>query len=891
MRRSRRRKRAEEIQAELEYHIERRARMLMRSGLSPDAARAEARRRLGDPQRIEEDCMRTWERHWWRKAVLHWLDDAVRDVALAFRGFRRRPALATGVVLTLALAIGAATSVFSVVNGVLVRPLPYPDDDGLYSVWTRYLPATGLEQQFFTVSGPELVDYGNMTRAMSGVAGYRSSTVNLAPDDGPPERLTAVEATANLFDVLEVQPAFGRGFAADDGLPDAECVTVMAHGLWRDRFGRDASVVGRDVHLNGRPCRVIGVMPAGFTFPDEVTRLWTAMYVDPTSGRGNHPYQGIARLAPDATLATAEAELDALRATWTAEYPEDAYALGHFIVLRSLREEMVGDTRPALLLLLGAVGTVLLIVCVNVAGLLLAGGESRRKEFAVRAALGVGRGRLVRQLLTESVMLSAIGGVLGFLAAGLILRGMLALYPGGVPRASEVATDGAALLFTATIAISAGVLFGIIPALQTSAVRSADVLRATGRGTTTVRARRAFVVIQFALALVLALGSAVLARSYAELRQVDLGFEPDNVLTFSVAVPPGSYPDDAEARQYFANLEERLAAIPGAVAAGVVTDLPLVTSGSADYFIIEGRPEPAPGQPTWNAHYQMATPGAQSALGLRVVRGRWFEAQDRSDAPHVAVINEATVRAFFQGEDVIGRRIRYNDSDGWITIIGVVEDVRSLAVEEDAPPAIYTAFGQAPRSPGSSQMQMLWSYWGRFANLVVRFDRSTAAGASTVRAAALEVDPTLPPSDIRTLEGIVTETVGRPRFTTTIMSAFAGLALLLGALGIYGVLAHSVQLRTREIGIRLALGAAREKVLWAVVRQGIGLALAGIMLGLAAALALRGVVEGLLFGVGPLDLPSLALTCATLLTVSVAASTIPALRAIHVDPSAALRAE
>lgn len=721
-----------------------------------------------------------------------------------------------------------------------------------------------------------------MTRTMTGVAGYGLRTVNLASEEGAPERLPAAAASVNLFDVLGVEPAIGPGFTPDDGLEGADCVTILSDGLWRERFGSDGAVVGREVRLNGRPCRVAGVMPAGFVFPNEATRLWRAMYIDPTAERLSHGLQAIARRSPDATIGTAEAELDALHTRWSAEYPEH-YERGHFIVLRPFRDEIVGDARPALLLLLGAVGTVLLIVCVNVAGLLLAGAESRRKEFAVRAALGVGRARLVRQLLAESLTLSIVGGALGFLASNWMLRGMLGLYPGGVPRAGEITLDGPTLLFTAVIAVSAGILFGVVPAVQTSAVQSAEVLRATGRGTSAVRARRGFVVVQFALALVLALGSAVLARSYAELRKVDLGFDPDDVLTFSVMVPSSGYPDAAEARQYFARLEERLASLPGAVAAGVVSNLPLVSGGGADDFLIEGRPEPAPGQPVWNARYQMATPSALPALGLRLVRGRWFEPLDRPDAPPVAVVNEATVRAYFLGDEVIGRRIRYFGDDApWITIVGVVEDVRSLAVEEEAPPAIYTAYAQAPRS---------LAYPGRFANLVMRFDRSAAAGASAVRAAALELDPTLPPSEMRTLEGIVTEAVGRPRFTTTIMSVFAGLALLLGALGIYGVLAHAVQLRTREIGIRLALGAARKEVLWNVIRQGVGLALAGIVLGLGAALALRGVVEGLLFGVGPFDVASIVLACGVLLLVSLAASAMPALRAVHVDPSTALRTE
>jgi putative ABC transport system permease protein len=536
--------------------------------------------------------------------------------------------------------------------------------------------------------------------------------------------------------------------------------------------------------------------------------------------------------------------------------------------------------------LLGAVGVVLLIVVVNIAGLILAGAEARRKEFAVRATIGVGRARLFRQLLTENLMSAVMGGVLGIICARWLLLGLIALYPGRLPRANDIHINGTVLLFAAVIAIGSGLLFGVLPAIRMSAVRLSAVLGSAGRGLTQhaegVRARRVLVVAQTALTLVLAMGAALLARSYAQIQAVDLGFDPAHVLTFAVAVPTGSYPEDARARDYFLRLEERLGALPGVVSTGAVSDVPLRSGGGADDFIIEGKPTPAPGQPMWNGRYQMATPGALTALGLELVEGRWFEPTDVAGTTPVAVINLATARTYFADEDPIGRRVMYLSADStWITIVGVVRDVRQLGVTTDAPPALFASLAQAPR-PG---------YAGRMMNLLVRFRGDPTQGASAVRAAAAEIDPTLPLGPLTTLDDVVAEAMGGSRFATMLMSAFAALALLLGALGVYGLLAHTVQLRTHEIGIRLAIGADRRSVLQMVVREGITLVLVGVAFGLGATFALRGAVESLLYGVQPFDPLSLTFAAGTLLITSLVACSIPALRAARLDPLTAVRAE
>lgn len=877
-----------DIRTELEDHIERRTRVLVARGFSPEAARSEAVRRMGDVYRIEEECVRIAERQRTRRRVARWFDDTARDSRVSLRSLGRRPLLAGGVVLTAALAIGAATSVFSMVRGVLLAPLGYPRSGDLYSVYSRYLPESGYDFEYFPISGPELVDYREFTRAMSGVAAYVRASMNLTPEVGEPERLGVLVATANVFQVLGVNPVLGRGFIESDGEPSAPCVTVLSNGLWRDRFGADSGIIDGAVRLNGQPCRVVGVMPRGFGFPDEQPRLYTVLKLDPTRplwGRLNHPYVAVARLADNTTPAQAQAELDALRTRWSEDYP-DHYALGHFIVLRPLAEDVVGDARSPLFVLLGAVGVVLLIVIVNVAGLLLASAEARRREFAVRAALGVGRAGLARQLITESMFLVLIGGGFGVIASIGMLRGLIALYPGGLPRVDDIRIDGAVLLFSVIVTIGSGLLVGAFPAIRMSAVNLSDVLRSAGRGLTAhgagVRVRRAFVMAQAALALVLALGAALLARSYAHVRAVDLGFDPARVLTFSVAATEGSYPETSRARDYFLRLEARLDALPGVDAAGAVSDLPLRSAGGADNFVIEGRRLPAPGEPAWNARYQMATPGALAALGLRLFEGRWFEPTDMVGSPPVAVINEATARAYYPGQNPIGTRLRYYGSDStWITIVGVVRNVRQLGVTVDPPPAIYTSLVQAPRP----------AYAGRMMNLLVRFRGDPTLGVNAVREAMAGIDPTLPPGQLTTLEEVVNQATGDSRFTTTLMSAFALIALLLGALGLYGLLAHAVNLRAHEIGIRLALGASPQSVLRMVVAQGMTLVLAGVAFGFIAIAALRRALDGLLFGVRSFDPPSLALAAGTLVLVSLAACWVPAWRAARLDPLDTLRAD
>ena len=800
---------------------------------------------------------------------------------------RKSPGFTLVVVLTLALGIGANTAIFSVVNGVLLRPLPYEESGDLVSLYTRYLPATGYDFPYFPLSGPEYLDVREGVAAFDDAAAYTYETSNLASGSGEPQRVLGVQASGHVFDLLGSRPAFGRTFAPGEDALGGPCVTVLSYGLWRELWGGDPAAVGRDLRLDGAPCRVIGVMPKGFVFPLSDVRLWTPLRLDPTSptwGRASHPYSAVARLRRGGSLAEAEAELEGLYARWSADFPEH-YAGGHYVVLRSLHDDIVGDVRPALLVLLAAVGFVLLMMCVNLATLLLSRAESRRREVAVRAALGAGRGRIVRQLLTESLVLALAGGALGVLLTVWLLHALIGLYPDGLPRADEIAVDGVVLLFTCGVSVLTGVAFGLLPAFQGSGLRLQEALKAEGRSSmghrTSTRIRRALVVAEVALSLMLVVGAMLLVRSYVELRRLNLGFEPAGVLTFGVEPTQAGYPDPGQVRQFFAELHARLAALRGVESVGEISNLPLVSAGPADNFIIEGRPLPEGDQPGWNARYLIVGPGAFETLRMRLRRGRLLEEGDVAGRQLVAVINETAARSYWPNEDAVGRRIRYGEDGPWITIVGVVADVRSLSLAEAAPPAIYVAHAQAARP----------TYPGRFMTVVLRARGDPQVLVPAARAAVAELDPTLPLADVRSMQQIVDLAAGGPRFTMTLMMAFAALGLLLGALGIYGVLAYAVQRRLQEIGVRVALGASSRDVLRLVVGQGMALAACGVVVGSVAAFGLTRFLSSLLFGVGATDPLSFATVALVLLTVSFAASWLPARRAVAVDPMTALRAQ
>lgn len=810
------------------------------------------------------------------------------DTRIGFRRLRQTPVFTAAVVLTIALGIGLNTAMFSIVKGVILDPLPYREPDDLVSVYTRYPPSIGQDFSYFELSGPELLDLREHVRSLS-VSAYQWSEWNTTLDGSDAERVQGASATANLFTVLGVPAALGRTFATGDDAPGAPCVTVLSDGFWRDRFGGATDIVGRDLRLDGRPCTIVGVMPPGFVFPIQQVRLWTSLALHPTHpnwGRNNHDFLAVARLAQGRTIAQAEAELRLLWRRWSSEYPDD-YAKGHFVILRDLKEDLVGDLQTALLVLLGAVAFVLLIVCANLAGLVLSRAEGRRREGAIRSALGAGRARLLQQLLTEHLLLAVTGGALGLLVARWLLPLLLALYADDLPRGGRFVLDGGVLAFTSLAVVLAGVTFAFVPALRATRVDIQDALRADGRSTTTrrssVRAQSVLVVVEVALSVVLVTGAILLLRSYAGLRQLDAGFDPQDVLTFQIFTPSTAYASREHVQQFHATLRERLAALPGVATAGAMSDLPLQSAGGSDNFVIEGAPPTGPGEPGRNARFSMVTPGAFEALRIPLRRGRLITERDGTGQPLVAVINDIAARTYWPSGDPIGRRIGYGGPDGqtWITVVGIVGDVRSMGLDRPAPPAIYVPLAQSPRP----------DYEGRAMTFVVRSQTNATALAASVRSTVMSLDASLPVDQLLPMMAVVDRAASQPRFAAYLMGFFALSALLLGAIGIYGVLAYAVERRRTEIGVRIALGADRGRVFRLVVSRGLMLAAVGGVCGLAMALAVARMLSTLLYGVSATDPSTLAAVPLLLVAVAFVAGAIPALRAARVDPVRALRGE
>jgi predicted permease len=808
------------------------------------------------------------------------------DIRIGFRRLALTPTFTAAVVLTIALGIGLNTAMFAIVKGVILEPLPYRHPDALLSVYTRYLPSTGYDFPFFALSGPELVDVRNEVHSLL-VSAYMWNNWNVAPDGSDAERVQGLSATAELFDVLGVQAVRGRTFVASDGVPGAPCVSVLSDGFWRERFGAVEDIVGRNLRLDGRPCTVVGVMPPGFMFPVQQVRLWTPLALDSSDSRWdrqNHYFLAVARLASGRTLDQAEAELRLLRATWSERYP-DHYAKGHFAVLRSLKDDLVGDLRRALLVLLGAVGFVLLIVCANLAGLLLSRAEGRRREVAIRAALGAVRTRLLRQLLTEYLLLALLGGALGLLVARWSLPMLLAVYGGELPRGDRFALDGTVLIFTVLTAIVAGTAFGLVPAIQTARADH-DALRADGRTATarrsSVRLQSVLVVSEVALSVILVTGAILLLRSYIGLRQVDPGFDSNGVQTFRLFTPSATYPTRGHVQRFYATLRERLAGLPGVVSVGAISNLPLQSAGPPDDFLIEGAPAPSSGEPARNARYLMVTPGALETLRVPLRRGRLISEQDALGQPLVAVINEAAARTYWPSDDPIGRRIRYHgDNQPWITVVGIVGDVRSMGLDRPAPPAIYVPLAQSPRP----------HYEGRAMTVCVRSHITAAALVPSLRDTVRNLDSALPLANVLSMTAVIERAADQPRFAAFLMAFFACSALALGAIGIYGVLAYAVERRRMEIGVRIALGADRGRIYRLVIARGLRLAALGVFCGLVMAQGVTRTLSGLLYGVSPTHALTFTAVPLILVTVALIACAIPAWRATRVDPVLALRGE
>jgi predicted permease len=790
------------------------------------------------------------------------------------RRLRQAPGFTLVAVATLALGIGATSAIFTVVNAVLLRPLPFPEADRLVRV------AQVWKGRPVVYSPPNFLDVLAQASSFSGLAAIDGGGLTLT-GRGAPVRLDGAEVSASFFDVLRVPPLHGRGFVTGENEPGRTRVAVLGHPLWRDRFGADPGVVGRTVSLNREPYEVVGVAPPGFRYPEDA-ELWTPMEYDErfrVNSRGAWYLTVVGRLRDGATVDGARQEVSTIAARLAQAHPADNEGVGGTVI--PLLDATVGESRLALLVLLGAVSLVLLVACVNVANLLLARISARETELAVRAALGAGRGRLVRQLLTESLLLALLGGAAGLGLAVLVVDGLVALEPQGLPRLGEVSVNRAVAGFAAALSLVTTVLFGAFPALQTSRRATAQALRQGSRGILSGGRgglRGGLVVGQIALAMVLLAGSALLLRSFARLRGVDPGFRTENALGFRVSLPDSAYPEDAQRLSFHDELQGRLEALPGVRSVGAVAGLPLGGSRFNISFTVAGRPEVPPAQqPTMEV--RMATPGYFRTLGIPVRRGRGFTAADGPAAPPVVVLSAAAVRRFFPDEEPIGRTIRLGLGRGrgrraGGEVVGIVGDVKELGLAADSPPEIYLPYAQFP-------VQSM--------DVVLRTEVAPRSLAAVAVRVVHDLDPDLPVARVATLDEVLARSVSEPRFYALLLGSFAAMALFLAALGLFGVMSYAVAQRTRELAVRLALGAGRDTLLRMVLREALVLGAVGVALGLAGALLLSRAIASMLFSLAPRDPVTLGGVALLLLATAPLASYLPARRATRVDPVIALR--
>ncbi|HEY7514283.1 MAG TPA: ABC transporter permease [Vicinamibacteria bacterium] len=809
----------------------------------------------------------------------------VTDAVRGARSLLRSPGLAVAGSLTLALGIGAATALFSVVNAVLVRPLPYDRPETRVMIWSRW---TGFEKTW--VSEHEVLDYRGLS-AFRQVAAWATDQVNLT-GDGDPVRVGVATVTANAFPTLGADPLLGRHFRPEEERPGADAVVIVSYRLWQGRYGADPALVGRSILIDGQSRQVVGIMPRGFRLPTdygedaaEPTELWIPLFLDPASERGNHGLFAAAELAPGTTADQASAQLAALARSLTEEglYPE-AMRFSAFAV--PLSDEIAGGVRPALLLLSGAVVLLLLIACANVAHLLLARAEVRRREIAIRTSLGADRKRLLVQLLAESLVLAVPSGLLGVVLAALGVRLFFASGLAGIPRAEEVGMDVRVLLFAMVVALGTTLLFGLAPARLFLGVHPADALRDGGRGATAGRGRsrlRGFLVVaETALSVVLLVAAGLLLQSLWALQRVELGFVPDHVLTARVSLPETGYEEADKVVAFYRQVLERVRAVPGVKSAGLIRLLPLGAPIGDWGLDVEGYVE-SPGHNA-KGDWQVASDGALEALGERIVRGRSFAATDTTDGDQVGLVNETMARTYWPEGDAIGGRFRMgsNPARPWVTVVGVVADVRHNGVTVPIKEKFYRPLSQFHRSTGNPRRTM---------SVVLRTEGDPARFAGALRAAVRDVDPSVPLAAVRPMSEVVETALATPRLAGAVLAVFAGLAVVLSAIGLFGVLNFLVSQRRAEIGVRLALGAEPRDILRLVLGSGLRMSVAGALLGSVAAAALVRLLAGLLHDVRPHDPLTFAVVPVLLLAVAALASVLPAWRAARVDPATTLRAE
>ncbi|MGE0129992.1 MAG: ABC transporter permease [Blastocatellales bacterium] len=804
-----------------------------------------------------------------------------QDLRYGARMLLKSPNVTLIAIITLALGIGANTAIFSVANTALLRPLPYQNPGDLVMVWET-APKLGFPHN--DVAPANFLDWRDQNQVFTQIAAFGGASLSLT-GRGEPERIEGARVSASLFPLLGVAPALGRVFNEQEDRFEAPGVIVLSHGLWHRRFGGDPGVVGQNLTLDNRPYTVVGVMPAHFRFPGREQEFWMPMGFNPdeAAGRGDHYLSVVARLKPGVTRRQAQTEMDAIAARLQQQYPRTNTDQG--VALVPLHEEFAGAIRKPLLILLGVVGFVLLIACANVTNLLLARATLRAQELTIRAALGASRLRLTRQLLTESILLALSGGAVGALLAIWGVDLLETLVPENLAQARDIVVDGRVLGFTAVVSLLTGVVFGLAPALQVSRPNLTEALKEGGRGgaggESRGRLRGALVIGEIALSLVLLTGAGLMIKSFYRLTSVDPGFQPDKALTMRMQLSGEKYGDPVKRREFYDRMLQQAQSLPGVQSAGVITQLPLTTQGLHFSFSLEGQP-PMPAANLPQAAFRVISRDYFRAIGIPLLRGRSFTPQDTADAQAVVVINRTMAERFWPTQEALGKRFKVGASDGqnpWMVVVGVVGDVRQSSLDQALKPEMYVSHLQDRR------------FFAMPRDLVVRTTGDPISMAAAVRAEIWKLDKDLPLFRVRTMEQILSESVAAQRFNMLLLTVFAALALLLAAIGIYGLMSYATAQRTHEIGIRLALGARASDVLRLVMRQGVILTISGVAVGLAGAFALTRVMTGLLFGVSATD-PLIFTLIASLLTlVALLACYLPARRAAKVDPMVALRYE